>query len=128
MAEKIEGNPEDFTEHQDAAEIDNTEYGPGAELAPDESSVEVDPEPPLPQIEDQNTQGDNKYEERSRLLLGDLDRKLDAEKIPTACIIIIDPKCDKPIVYVRGHKYNTAVAACELARITKEQILEELRV
>lgn len=88
---------------------------------PDPQTVTNTPTP------DQATPGDE-YADRSKILLGDLDKKLDDEGVQTAIIIVIDPKIGKPIVYRRGHPYEVVRAICSIGRRLKQDLLETLSI
>lgn len=64
------------------------------------------------------------YEERHSYFLSELEQKTKTDKAPVVIAYIVDPKMPtKPIMYVRGHPYKTAQAACDLARYLKAKLV-----
>ena len=68
------------------------------------------------------------YEKRAKELLGDFDKKLTDESINVAIVVILDPKCDRPIIYGRGDTIYQTKVAVELAKRLKQKLNEELSI
>jgi hypothetical protein len=67
------------------------------------------------------------FDDRYELLIGQFRQACEAENVPLAVAIVVDPKIKQgPIVFTHGHRYDVAKLLTSLLRQLKNTIDEEL--
>ena len=67
-------------------------------------------------------------QKRAKFFVGDLMDKIDDEGVNVAFTIIMDPKCEQPIIYTKGSTYQLTRLLVDMSRYFKARLDQELKV